>query len=217
MLNESLHEILVCTNPDCAIRFPLSPTEKRITRCPRCGAPLQLAEAPYHSFSVPVKETGLKKRSFTAVLDNIRSTYNVGAMFRTSDGAGIDKLYLCGITTTPDNLKIKKTALGAEISVPWEHSWSVVDVANGLKKAGFMIVALEGGNSAVNLFEALPGMRNDDRPLALVVGNEVSGVDPEVIALCDQTVFIPMEGVKESLNVAVAFGIAAYLIRYQGL
>ncbi len=90
-------------------------------------------------------------------------------------------------------------------------------MANGLKKAGFMIVALEGGNSAVNLFEALPGMRDDDRPLALVVGNEVSGVDPEVIALCDQSVFIPMEGVKESLNVAVAFGIAAYLIRYQGL
>lgn len=216
-MNESLHEILVCTNPDCAIRFPLSPTEKRITRCPRCGAPLKLAEAPYHSFSVPVKETGLKKRFFAAVLDNIRSTYNVGAMFRTSDGAGIDKLYLCGITTTPDNPKVKKTSLGAETSVPWQHSWSVIDVVAGLKESGFMIAALEGGDSAVNLFDALPLMREDSRPFALVVGNEVSGVDPEVVALCDQCVFIPMEGIKESLNVAVAFGIAAYLIRYQGL
>lgn len=216
-MNESLHEILVCTNPDCAIRFPLSPTEKRITQCPRCGAPLKLAEAPYHSFSVPVKETGLKKRFFAAVLDNIRSTYNVGAMFRTSDGAGIDKLYLCGITTTPDNPKVKKTSLGAETSVPWQHSWSVIDVVAGLKESGFMIAALEGGDSAVNLFDALPLMREDSRPFALVVGNEVSGVDPEVVALCDQCVFIPMEGIKESLNVAVAFGIAAYLIRYQGL
>ena len=217
MDNESLHEILICTNPDCAIRFPLSPTEKRITRCPRCGAPLELAESPYHSFAVPVKESGTKKRAFTAVLDNIRSTYNVGAMFRTSDGAGIDKLYLCGITTTPDNPKVKKTALGAESAIPWEHSWSVVEVVSALKTAGYMIIALEGGDSAVNLFEALPQLRQDERPVALVVGNEVSGVDPEVIALCDQCVFIPMEGVKESLNVAVAFGIAAYLIRYQGL
>ena len=217
MNEEKLHEILICTDPDCGFRFPLSPTEKRPGRCPKCGAPLKTAEAPYRSFAVPVKNKRIKKQPFVAVLDNIRSTYNVGSIFRTSDGAGLDKLYLCGITPTPEHPKVGKTALDAERSVAWEHSWSVIDTVKKLRDQGFMILALEGGSSSVDIFDSLQKIREADRPVALVVGNEISGVDPEAVSNSSMCIYIPMEGVKESLNVATAFGIATYLIRYRGM
>ncbi len=152
-----------------------------------------------------------------AVLDNIRSTYNVGSIFRTSDGAGIDKLYLCGITPTPDHPKVGKTALDAERSVDWEHSWSVIDTVRKLREEGYLILSLEGGSSSKDIFDSLEEIREADMPIALVVGNEISGVDPEAVSNSSMCVYIPMEGVKESLNVASAFGIAAYLIRYRGM
>ena len=217
MNEEKLHEILVCTDPDCGFRFPLSPTEKRPNQCPRCGAPLETAEAPYRSFAVPAKNKKAKKHRFVAVLDNIRSTYNVGSIFRTSDGAGIDRLYLCGITPTPEHPKVGKTALDAERSVPWEHSWSVTDTVKKLRDEGYLVLALEGGSSASDIFDSLEEIRESDRPVALVVGNEISGVDPEAVQNSSMCIYIPMEGVKESLNVASAFGIAAYLIRYRGM
>ena len=217
MNEEKLHEILICTDPNCGFRFPLSPTEKRPGRCPKCGAPVTSAEEPYHSFAVPAKNKRRKKLPFAAVLDNIRSTYNVGSIFRTSDGAGIDKLYLCGITPTPEHPKVGKTALDAERSVVWEHSWSVIDTVKSLRDQGYMILALEGGPSSVDIFDSLQEIQDADRPIALVVGNEISGVDPEVVANSSMCIYIPMEGVKESLNVASAFAIAAYLIRYRGM
>ena len=217
MSTENLHEILVCTDPGCGFRFPLSPTEKRMERCPRCGAPLKMAEVPYSSFTVPVKEKHDPHQDFVCVLDNIRSAYNVGSIFRTSDGCGISKLYLCGITPTPENSRVGKTSLGAESTVPWEHSWSVIDTVKELLDQGYQTIALEGGSSSVNIFEALPVIKEQNLPLALIVGNEVSGIDPEVVENSSFCVYIPMEGIKESLNVATAFGIASYLIRYQGL
>ncbi len=212
----NLHEILICSNAECGLRFPLSPTEKRLDHCPRCGAPVKLAEVPYHSFSVPVKSAARNGKSYVSVLDNIRSIYNVGSIFRTSDGVGIEKLYLCGITPTPDNPKVGKTALGAEKSVSWEHRWSVLETAEDLCSKGFMLLSLEGGKTSVNIFDALPEISKADRPIALAVGNEVSGVDPEVVKMSSMCLYIPMEGKKESLNVATAFGIASYLIRYRG-
>lgn len=210
-----LHEILICSNPECGLRFPLSPTERRLDRCPRCGSPVRPAEIPYRSFSVPIKAVKRKENEYVSILDNIRSTYNVGSIFRTSDGAGIDKLFLCGITPTPENPKVGKTALGAEKSVKWEHRWSVLETAEHLQSEGFFILALEGGSTSVNIFDALHMIRSMKRPLALAVGNEVSGIDPEVVNMSDMCIYIPMEGIKESLNVATAFGIAAYMIRYR--
>lgn len=209
-----LHEILICTA--CGFRFPLSPTEKRLEKCPRCGNTLKMAEMPYESFSVPAKTEHDLSLDFVSVLDNIRSAYNSGSIFRTSDGAGIQKLYLCGITPTPKNPRVGKTALGAEKSVPWEHSWDVVETVQYLQQSGYCIVSLEGGPTSINLFDALPLIRQKSNRLALVVGNEISGIDPEVVKISSYCVYIPMEGIKESLNVATAFGIAAYLIRYQG-
>lgn len=216
MNDKKLHEILACTNRSCGFRFPLSPTEKRLYNCPRCGAELEIAEVPYESFSVPVKTTEHSTYPFVSVLDNIRSAYNVGSIFRTSDGCGISKLFLCGITPTPEHSRVNKTSLGAEESVPWEHFWSVLETVRNLKADGYRIIALEGGTTSENIFDALPKIRQYAQPTALIVGNEVSGIDPEVIKISSMCIYIPMEGIKESLNVATAFGIASYLIRYQG-
>ncbi len=142
------------------------------------------------------------------VLDNIRSRENVGSMFRTADAAGVAKVYLCGITPQPPHEKISKTALGAEETVPWEYhaqTWRLVERLRTKENA--YIVALEKTSTARDLFDLKlpPG-----RPIVLVVGNEVEGMAPRMLARADAIVAIPMRGSKESLNVAVAFGIAVY-------
>lgn len=144
------------------------------------------------------------------VLPNIRSCHNVGAMFRTADACGFEKLYLCGYTATPPKPQIDKVSLGAETWVPWEHTKDVVVVLQKLKQKGVHIVALEKNNSSVALTTA-----NYNIPLALVVGNEVDGVSDDVLALCDQIVHIEMKGKKESLNVSIAAGIAMHHIGNQ--
>jgi tRNA G18 (ribose-2'-O)-methylase SpoU len=146
------------------------------------------------------------------LLDNIRSVLNVGSMFRTADGAGIQHVHLCGITPTPDNRKLAKTALGAEDHVPWTHHNDGTAAAALLKDLGFQLWALEGGPGAEFLFDVVTEPL--EGPLVLVVGNEVSGIDPGILAHCHRILQIPMMGVKNSLNVAVAFGIAAYALQY---
>jgi len=139
------------------------------------------------------------------VCDDLRSLYNVGSIFRTADGLGIEKIWLCGITGTPNQSGLKKVSLGAEDSVAWEHvknSWRLVDK---LKKQGFQIVALEltKDSQDVKLFKS-------KFPLALIIGNEVSGVSDVLLRRADQVIHIPMRGIKESFNVSVAFGMTAY-------
>lgn len=146
------------------------------------------------------------------LLDNIRSTYNVGSILRTADGAGVRYLHLCGITPTPDNPKVAKTALGAEQSVRWTHHRNGVTAARMLRAQGSQLWALEIAPCAVSLFDAVADL--PPVPLVLVVGNERIGVDPGILALCEQVVALPMAGVKHSLNVATAFGIAVYTLRY---
>jgi tRNA G18 (ribose-2'-O)-methylase SpoU len=149
-------------------------------------------------------------RSIAVLLDNIRSAHNVGAIFRTADAVGISKINLCGITPTPlDNDELQKTALGAELSIPWEHHQNGYLFANDLKKQGYRLIALELHPSSIPLYDLnLHSM--DHRPVVLIVGNERAGVDPGIIAFCDDVVSLPMLGEKRSLNVSVAFGVAAY-------
>ncbi len=144
------------------------------------------------------------------VLDNIRSLHNVGAIFRTADGVGVEKLWLCGITGFPPQSQITKTALGAEDRVPWEHSHDVLAVVRSLKDQGYAIIALEQTEQSLNFdqFEVL-------FPICLIVGNEIEGISLELLSLCDGAVEIPMAGAKNSLNAAVAFGVVAYQIRSQ--
>lgn len=140
------------------------------------------------------------------LLENIRSLHNVGAMFRTADGAGWGKLILCGYTGTPPDRRIEKVSLGAEEFVAWEQAPSCAQACQDLKADGYTLVALEQTDRAEDLFEH----DFQGEKLALVVGNEVEGVSEEVLELCDHHIEIPMQGQKASLNVSVAAGIAMY-------
>ncbi|MHC5040657.1 MAG: RNA methyltransferase [Planctomycetota bacterium] len=141
------------------------------------------------------------------LLDNVRSLWNVGSIFRTSDAAGVRKLYLCGMTGHPPRPEIAKTALGAENTVPWEFVKDPAKAVIRLRELGVRIVALETSGTAV------PFDRHEYRfPLCLVVGHEVEGVSRTVLSMVDDTVAIPMFGEKTSLNVSVAYGIAMFEI-----
>jgi 23S rRNA (guanosine2251-2'-O)-methyltransferase len=155
----------------------------------------------------------MEKKIF-AILHNIRSCYNVGAIFRTCDAIAIEKIYLTGYTPTPERNpeKIKKTALGAEKTVKWEHERNVGKLIDKLKKEGIKIVALETEKLAIPYFKLKPKF-----PLAILVGNEVKGIDKRTVKKADFVVKIPMFGKKESLNVAVAFSIFAYYLRIKSL
>lgn len=152
------------------------------------------------------REEGLGER-FVLVLPNIRSGHNVGAIFRTADGAGVDKLYITGYTPCPPHTQIDKVSLGAEKWVPWEYYKQVGTLLKKLKKMGYNIVALEQTKSSQNIFDWQPKF-----PIALVLGNEKTGVPKSLLKYCDETVEIPMLGKKNSLNVSVAAGITLYKI-----
>jgi 23S rRNA (guanosine2251-2'-O)-methyltransferase len=139
------------------------------------------------------------------LLDNVRSMYNVGAFFRAADGVNLERLCLCGITAHPPKKAIAKTALGAEEVVPWEHDWDAIATAERLRSAGFHIAAVETGSQAIDLFEWQPKF-----PVCLAFGHEVEGLRPELLAIADTRVRIPMLGKKKSLNVATAAGIVLY-------
>jgi tRNA G18 (ribose-2'-O)-methylase SpoU len=150
------------------------------------------------------------KLPFCAVLNDIRSLYNVGSIFRTADGVGIEKLWLCGITGHPPDTQISKTALGAEKEVPWEYRLKACELLRELKAQGYQIVFLEQLAESTLYQDFRPS-----GPVCLVLGNEIAGVSDELVALCDETLEIEMAGLKNSLNVAVAFGIVGYHIRNQ--
>lgn len=144
---------------------------------------------------------------FYVICENIRSIYNVGSIFRTSDGFGVKKIFLCGYTGTPEHPHINKTALGAEKVIPWEKRRQTWRVIERLKKEGVKIVALEQTKDSIDIRNFKPTF-----PMALVVGNEVKGVSKAILKRCDASVHIPMVGIKESFNVASAFGIAGWEI-----
>ncbi|MBD3311364.1 MAG: TrmH family RNA methyltransferase [Candidatus Magasanikbacteria bacterium] len=144
---------------------------------------------------------------FYLILPNIRSCHNVGAMFRTADAFGISRIFLVGYTASPPKIQIDKVALGAEKWVPWEKREDLASLIKELKEKGVKIVALEKNDKSINI-----SLTKFDAPLALIVGNEVEGVEPDILKMCDQIVHIPMYGKKESLNVSVAAGVAMYVI-----
>lgn len=150
-----------------------------------------------------------QKQEICLALDNIRSGENVGSIFRTADAVGVSKIYLCGITPIPPHPKIAKAALGAEKYVPWEYHKQTWRCLLELKyqNAKIKIVALEQAPRSTNLFKYRPPENND---LVLIVGNEVCGLNKKILSLADKIVEIPMYGKKESLNVAVAAGVALY-------
>jgi 23S rRNA (guanosine2251-2'-O)-methyltransferase len=166
---------------------------------------------PHSNLAMGISE-GLRLAA-VVLLDDVRSMYNVGAFFRAGDGVGLEKLWLCGITAYPPKKAIAKTALGAEKSVGWEHDVDAVRVVEGLRREGCQIAAIETGSDAIDLFEWEPRF-----PVCVAFGHEVDGLRPELIALADVRVRIPMLGQKKSLNVATAGGVVMYevLRKYRG-
>lgn len=151
----------------------------------------------------------VKKLPVYVLLNSIRSNYNVGAIFRTSDGAMIEKLFLCGYTPHPPKKEILKTSLGSTDSVCWEYVQDPAEVIARLKAEGVKIAALELTEGSTPYHEVV----STDFPLCLVVGNEITGVNQELLDLCDISLEIPQYGIKQSLNVAVAYGIAIFELR----
>jgi tRNA G18 (ribose-2'-O)-methylase SpoU len=206
------YQIRQCERKDCSFRFPVVEYNTLGKECPKCGNRTRLVNAPYSPHQVKREKTVSNGPEVEALLDNIRSVYNVGNMLRTADGAGIRHVHLCGITPTPSNPKLGKTALGAETAVVWTHHKDGFAAANSLKKRGLRLWALEGGPRAESLFEVLGDLRGP--PIALVVGSEVSGIDPGILKQCERVLCLPMQGIKTTLNVAVAFGVAVYFLRF---
>lgn len=157
----------------------------------------------------------MKEKELYIIAHNIRSAHNIGAIFRSCDGAGVKKIYLTGYSQKPAAEKkenksksekmLEKTALGAQLSVAWEGAENLPELIGKLKDDGLQIVALEKTDSSVSIKKFKPIF-----PMALILGHEVDGVRDEILEQCDAVIDIPMRGAKESLNVSVATGIAIY-------
>ncbi len=160
---------------------------------------------PYRASLSSAAYDGIATLPVAVVLENVRSLYNVGAFFRTADAAGIEGLHLCGCTGTPPKNQISKTALGAEETVRWEHSWDAAGRVAELRERGYEIAAVETSPQAVDLFDWVPRF-----PVCLLFGHEVDGLSAAVAELADVHVRIPMLGMKHSLNVATAGGVVIY-------
>jgi tRNA G18 (ribose-2'-O)-methylase SpoU len=154
------------------------------------------------------------KQSFVAIAYNLRSLYNVGSLFRTADSLGVEKLYLVGTSGHPhpeepwrrDHQKLHKTALGAEQTVTWEYHETIDPLIKKLRTDNYQIIGLELTKTS----RSLASWEGQNRPLALIIGNEITGIPNEILAMSDLTLHIPMHGNKESLNVSVAFGMAVF-------
>ncbi|MBC3541775.1 RNA methyltransferase [Rufibacter sediminis] len=148
-----------------------------------------------------------QKNPLVLVLDNVRSLHNVGSAFRTADAFAVEKIYLCGITGTPPNKEIHKTALGATESVEWVHAPSTLEAVEGLKKSGYQVWAVEQAEGSTSLSDFRPAA---DAKYAFVFGNEVFGVEEEIIQVADGVLEIPQFGTKHSLNISVTVGVVVW-------
>jgi 23S rRNA (guanosine2251-2'-O)-methyltransferase len=215
MYNDFMHnnafEIRKCES--CGLRYPLTVGHPIGTRCPVCLGETrlilsrELIAEPTRDSTLQTFQRPLFERA--VILDNIRSAWNVGSILRSADGFRFTHAYICGISPTPDNEAVAKTSLGAEDSVPWSYHKDAVQLVKGLKKEGWRILALEEAGAAKDIEQTTIA----DYDIALIIGNEISGVDPDLLKLSDEVLMIPMRGEKKSFNVAVAFGIAAFSLR----
>ena len=152
---------------------------------------------------------GAEKTPVIVVLENIRSAYNVGSIFRTADAFLVEAIYICGYTAKPPHKEIKKTALGAEETIAWQHFSTTAEAIHDLKEAGYAVYAAEQAEGSVQLQQA--GFEQN-RKMAVVFGNEVAGVEQSTIGLCEGCIEIPQLGMKHSLNIATAAGVVLWEI-----
>ncbi len=168
---------------------------------------LMFAQEPYYQQIPPAELPPVTRRPVHIVLDNIRSAYNVGSIFRTADAGAALHMHLCGMTAYPPNIKLAKTALGAMDYVPWTYYPRTMDCVEALRRERVSIVAIETAPGAV-AHTAYPW----PQPVAIVFGHEVRGVAPDVLDAADAAAVIPMSGYKNTINVATAFGVVLFEI-----
>lgn len=207
------YEIRICDS--CGLRYPLMEGHLFGTRCPICMGETRVAlsrqlidePGPARLSGLNTKEkqrlrADRSPQNIAVLLDNIRSAWNVGSILRSADGFGFHHVYLCGITPTADNESVTKTSLGAEDSVPWSYHKDAVRLVKGLRVEGWNVYALEedARSQSLSLFPTSPF----SNPVVLIVGNEITGVDPDLLDMCDEIFYIPMRGEKKSFNVAIA-------------
>ncbi len=199
----------------CGLRFPVEHDSALGSQCPRCGQPTRFVDEAYASSELLPEHTGERPHvaRLGVLLDNVRSLRNTGAIFRSADALGVSLAVLGGITPTPAHPGFAKTALGAELSVPWRAAPDPLAAAAACIDEGWALWALEGGATAVDLFAPATADASRGRGIMLVLGHEVSGVDPRLLAMCERVLYIPMVGRKRSLNVSVAFAVAGYAVQ----
>lgn len=167
---------------------------------------MNFSEIHPENFRAPIHEVrALKRYPISVLLENVRSLYNVGSIFRIADGCLTEQVYLTGYTGVPPRKEIHKTALGADEVVPWKHYKQSMRIARMLKKQSVQLVALETGENSIDYVDFMPKF-----PMCLMLGNEIEGLSKELLDFADVKIRLPMRGRKNSLNVSVAFGIAAY-------
>lgn len=220
----------ICPYPDCRAHLELEAEEEVINKrghwlstCPSCNATATFREKE----AIEKMEASFERRkeakiiqggpdperlvSLSVLVEDVRSLWNVGSIFRTADGAGFESVYLSGISGSPPRKEIEKVSLGAEKTLNWKYKVNPLDFILDLRSQAVQILGLERNERSILLTDVIA--KNElKKPLCLVVGNEVSGLSPQVMRYCDFLCHLPMKGHKESLNVAVAFGIAAYLV-----
>ncbi len=202
------HIVLKCSNIDCGMRYPSPVDDPRRKHCPLCEAPVVQVDTFRSAPPLPSNRRA-DGSQLVGVLDNIRSALNVGAMMRSADGAGLDHLYLGGLTASAANPKVMKTALGAERSVASTSCLDLTECVTSLKRQEFEVWAIDYTDRS----RSLQAVVHRPRRLAFVVGNERAGVDPAILELADAHVHLDMYGAKTTLNVGVTFGAVAYWLR----
>lgn len=192
-----------CVNPRCELRFPAHENSGFNERCPKCLGHTELvesAEVRMENFAIGIQPT----LNIVVIVDNVRSSFNVGSILRTSECFGISSVYLCGITPKANDKNVQKTSLGAETYLKVSSHNNAISVVEELQKYGYEIWSLELHDRAI----AIDDIKLTDKKVALVIGNERCGVDPGILQRSAQIIQIPMFGHKNSLNVEVSFGIA---------
>jgi len=205
------HQVRLCES--CGLRYPIQAEHNFGIRCPVCMGNTRTILSRSLVADPQPDRPPINIPTRAVLLDNIRSAWNVGSIFRSADGFGFKHAYLCGITPTPQDDSISKTALGAEKTIPWSYHKDAVRLIEQTRTENWKIFALEEDPRAVDISLHRSTSPNHNQPRIIILGNEISGVDPGLLDLCDEIYYIPMYGNKKSFNVAMAFSIAAYILQ----
>lgn len=207
-------QMFECQNPDCRLRIPTNLSVEMVEICPFCKTPMIPVGKSFQNTIPPRTSIGSDSPIIHVLLDNLRSVFNVGSVFRAANGAAVAHVYCCGTTPTPEHPKFIKSGLRAEETVPWTYSRNGINTAKAAITEGFQVATLEISSNSNSIFGFSHQTSFQDKVL-LVVGNEVSGIDPEILALSDSRIHIPMLGTKTSLNVSIAAALAMYSCRFK--